>query len=136
MGVVRLLAAGAVFLVLPAGSGPAERTVVLTAHHSAFSPARVVVEAGTAVRFVVRNEDPIDHELVIGDDATHRRHEQGREAHHHGDVAGEVSVPAGATSATTYRFATPGRVVFGCHLPGHWDYGMRGVVVVSVTTRR
>ncbi len=130
MGIVRLLAIGAVLLVLPAGSAPHQRTVVLTAHHSRFSPSRVVVAAGTTVRFVVRNEDPIDHELIIGDGAAHRRHEQGRDAHHHGEVAGEVSVPAGATATTTYRFAGPGRVVFGCHLPGHWDYGMRGVVLV------
>jgi uncharacterized cupredoxin-like copper-binding protein len=131
MGVLRLVAAGALLLVLPAGPATTPRTVVLTAHHSRFSPARVEVAAGTTVRFVVRNEDPIDHELVVGDDQTHRRHEAGREAHHHGEVAGEVSVPAGDTAATTYRFDRPGRVLLGCHLPGHWDYGMRGVVLVS-----
>ncbi len=133
MGVLRLLAAGALLLVLPAGSAPAQRTVVLNAHHSRFSPALVDVAPGTTVRFVVRNEDPIDHELIVGDEASHRRHEEGREGHHHGEVAGEVSAPAGATVSTTVRFDRPGKVVFGCHLPGHWDYGMRGLVRVSGT---
>ncbi len=133
MVVLRLLAAGALLLVLPAGSAPAQRTVVLTAHHSRFSPALVEVAPGATVRFVVRNGDPIDHELIIGDEESHRRHEEGREGHHHGEVAGEVSVPAGATAVTTVRFDRPGRVVFGCHLPGHWDYGMRGLVRVGGT---
>ncbi len=134
MGVVRAaLAAGAPFLLLAPSAGPAHRTVVLTAHHSRFSPARVEVPAGSTVRFVVRNEDPIEHELIVGDDAAHRRHELGREGHHHGDVAGEVSVPPGATATTTYRFTGKGTVTFGCHLPGHWAYGMRGLVLVRST---
>ena len=130
MGVLRPLAAAVLLAVTP-GAPPAPPTVVVTAHHSRFSPAKVEVRAGTTVRFVVRNLDPIDHELIVGDAATQRRHEHGRDAHHHGDVAGEVSVPAGATASTTYRFSRPARVLLGCHLPGHWDYGMRGVVVVT-----
>lgn len=134
MGVLRTaLAAGALLLLLPPGAGPAHRTVVLTAHHSRFSPARVEVPAGATVRFVVHNEDPIEHELIVGDDAAHRRHEVGRDGHHHGDVAGEVSVPAGATATTTYRFTGDGPVTFGCHVPGHWAYGMRGLILVSRT---
>ncbi len=130
MGPLRLLAALGLALLLPAGSPPSPTTVTITAHHSRFVPARVEVPAGVPVRLVVRNLDPIDHELIVGDEATHRRHEEGREAHHHGAAAGEVTVPAGATAATTYRFTTPGAVAFGCHLPGHWDYGMHGVLVV------
>jgi uncharacterized cupredoxin-like copper-binding protein len=83
------------------------------------------------VRIVVRNTDPIDHELIVGDQATQDRHERGVEAHHDGSVPGEVSVPAGAVVTTTYRFDQPGRFLYGCHLPGHWDYGMRGVVIAS-----
>lgn len=132
MSALRLGAATAALLLLLApGPVPAARTVVLTAHHSHFGPARLRVRAGTTVRFVVRNRDPIDHELIVGDGATHLRHEHGRQAHHHGRVPGEVSVPAGATATTTYRFTRPGRLLFGCHLPGHWAYGMRGTVQVG-----
>ena len=110
--------------------GPQERTVVLDVRHSRFSPDEIPVRPGTTVRFVVRNADPIAHELIVGDQSVQDRHERGTEAHH-GEVAGEVSVPAGATATTTYTFSRPGRVLFGCHLPGHWDYGMRGVVDVA-----
>jgi uncharacterized cupredoxin-like copper-binding protein len=113
----------------PPGPGPEGRTVTLEVRHSRFSPAELDVRAGTTVRFVVRNADPIAHELIVGDHTVQDRHEQGTEAHH-GDLPGEVSVPAGGTATTTYTFSRPGRVILGCHLPGHWDYGMRGVVKV------
>ena len=116
----------------PAGGwsgGDGERTVTLTARWSRFEPARLVVPAGTTVRFVVRNEDPIAHELIVGDQAVQDRHEKGTEAHH-GARPGEVSAPPGETVETTYRFDRRGTVLFGCHLPGHWAYGMRGTITV------
>lgn len=123
------------------GTGAAEVTVTLTAHHSRFTPSTVTVPAGTTVRFVVRNLDPIDHELIVGDAGVHQRHQSGREAHHHGDVSGEISVPAGETATTTWTApasatGTTGneRTAFACHLPGHLGYGMAGVVVVTPRT--
>jgi uncharacterized cupredoxin-like copper-binding protein len=136
----RLLVAGLAGLVLAVllGAGLARgddgpRTVVLTLRHSRFEPAALRARAGETVTFVVRNLDPIDHELIVGDQAVQRRHEAGRERHHHGEVPGEVSVPAGTERRTTYRFAPggPGRVEFACHLPGHYAYGMRGWVRVA-----
>ena len=107
-------------------------TVQITAHHSRFSPASVSVAPGTAVRFVIRNADPIDHELIVGGPDVHRRHAVGRESHHHGGVPGEISVPAGATVTTTWVApASAGPVTFACHLPGHLAYGMKGVVDVT-----
>jgi uncharacterized cupredoxin-like copper-binding protein len=111
-----------------------DRTVVVTMHHSRFEPASIRVDPGQRVRFVLRNTDPIDHEFILGDAAVQRRHEQGRQRHHHGDVPGERSVPAGQEAATTYRFPTrlDGQVLeFACHLPGHYAYGMHGTVRVG-----
>jgi uncharacterized cupredoxin-like copper-binding protein len=116
-----------------AGDGP-DRTVVVTMHHSRFEPAVLQVAPGERVRFVLRNTDPIDHELILGDDAVQRRHEQGRERHHHGEVPGERSVAAGQEATTTYTFPTglDGRTLeFACHLPGHYAYGMHGTVRVG-----
>ena len=135
---VVLVACGAAALVAvwSAGSlaGGGERTVVVTMRHSRFEPAAVRVDPGERVRFVLRNTDPIDHEFILGDDAVQRRHEEGRERQHHGDVPGERSVPAGQEAATTYAFpAGPeGRLLeFACHLPGHYAYGMHGTVRVG-----
>ena len=122
--------AGGAALTLGGGDGSARPTVVLTAHHSKFNPARIAVEAGTTVRFVVRNDDPIAHELIIGPQEVHDRHEKGTESYHP-PKPGEVTIAASEEAATTYTFGAPGVVVFGCHLPGHWTYGMRGEVVVG-----
>jgi uncharacterized cupredoxin-like copper-binding protein len=125
------VAALAAAALLPRASAAAEVTVELTIHHSRFLPSVVEVSPGTEVRFVVRNLDPIEHELIVGGPQVHARHAEGRERHHHGEVPGEVSVGIGATARTTYSFDAAGPVAFGCHLPGHWQYGMRGTVRVG-----
>jgi uncharacterized cupredoxin-like copper-binding protein len=104
--------------------------VEVTLRHSRFQPSELSFPAGTTVRFVIRNTDPIDHEFILGDQGVQDRHERGTEPHH-GVIPGEVSVAAGRVATTTFRFAEPGMLLLGCHLPGHWDYGMRGLVVVG-----
>jgi uncharacterized cupredoxin-like copper-binding protein len=105
--------------------------VVVTIEHSRFQPSELTVERGTTVTFVIRNGDPIDHEFIVGDDTVQRRHEVGRDKHHHGVVPGEISVPAGEERTTTYTFSEPGTLLFGCHLPAHYAYGMKGVIHVE-----
>jgi uncharacterized cupredoxin-like copper-binding protein len=125
-----LLAAGVALTGCAGGQG-SERTVELTVHHSRFSLDELHVGAGETIRFVVRNTDPIPHELIVGDQTVQDIHEVGSESHH-GERAGEVSVAPGATAVTTYRFGgSGGRLLFGCHLPGHWAYGMKGTIAVG-----
>jgi uncharacterized cupredoxin-like copper-binding protein len=133
-------AAAAVALTLLVGAAAASRgaaaranagTVDITIHYSTFEPADLAVDPGKTVRFVIRNTDPIDHEFILGDARVQRVHEQGTEAHH-APRPGEVSVPAGETVVTTYTFpGAPGALIFGCHLPGHYDFGMRGTVTIG-----
>jgi uncharacterized cupredoxin-like copper-binding protein len=106
-------------------------TIRITIHYSRFEPADLAVEPGETVRFVIVNTDPIDHELILGDAEVQQVHEEGTEAHHP-PRPGEVSVPAGETVVTTYTFPEiGGPLIFGCHLPGHYDFGMRGLVTIS-----
>jgi uncharacterized cupredoxin-like copper-binding protein len=110
--------------------GPAQvRTVRLQIHFSRFSAATIDARPGETVRFVIENTDPIDHEFILGDEAVQLLHERGTEAVHP-PKPGEMSVPAGTTATTTYTFGAPGALVFACHLPGHFAYGMHGSVVV------
>ena len=119
---------------LAAGRTPAPppgiRTVPITIHFSRFDPGSIAGAPGETVRFVIRNEDPIDHEFILGDDLVQRIHERGTEAVHP-PKPGEVSVPPGTTVETTYTFEEPGALTFACHLPGHFAYGMRGTVTVA-----
>jgi uncharacterized cupredoxin-like copper-binding protein len=113
----------------PAPLGPGLVTVELEMHHSRFSPDEIRVYQGTLVRFEVVNRDPIHHELIVGPDRVHAIHESGHDAHHP-PVPGEVSVKPGERGLTTYRFDGTGTVVFACHLPGHFTYGMSGRIEV------
>jgi uncharacterized cupredoxin-like copper-binding protein len=125
-----LLAAGVALTGCAGGQG-SQRTVELTMHHSRFSLDELHVRPGETIRFVLRNTDPIPHELIVGDQSVQDIHELGTESHH-GERPGEVSVAPGSTAVTTFRFgAAGGRLLFGCHLPGHWAYGMRGTITVA-----
>ena len=107
-----------------------ERTIEIAMHYSAFDPTEIHVAPGETVRFVLTNTDPIDHEFILGDETVQRIHEEGTEAHH-GAKPGEITVHAGTTGETTYTFPEGGEVIFGCHSPGHYAYGMRGLVIVG-----
>jgi uncharacterized cupredoxin-like copper-binding protein len=131
---VRRASLPAALLVLAAvtlgGCEAGPREVRVEIRHSRFAPEAITVEEGSTVRFVIENTDPIAHEFILGDQAVQDRHENGTEPEH-GTKPGEVSIPAGETRATTYSFAGPGTLIFGCHLPGHFAFGMRGVVSVE-----
>jgi uncharacterized cupredoxin-like copper-binding protein len=130
---VALLTSG---LVASAGEGDSPRvlgpgpvTVTLSVEHTRFDTDQIAVRPGTEVRFVVVNEDPINHELIVGPAEVHEIHEAGTHGSHP-PVPGEVSVGPNAEAETTFRFDEPGEVVFACHLPGHFAYGMKGLVEV------
>lgn len=126
------LGLGLLTLVLGActHSGARETQMVVKIDHSRFSPDRYEFEAGTRVEFMIQNGDPIDHEFILGDTSVQNRHERGNHVQHDA-IPGEVSVPAGSRASTTYDFTEPGRLIIGCHLPGHFDYGMRALVTVT-----
>ena len=104
--------------------------VIVNINHSRFEPEAFEFEQGDVVTFVVRNADPIDHEFILGDEAVQDLHEKG--AHpSHGDLPGEVSVAADSTATTTYEFTEPGKLIIGCHLPAHYDYGVKAQVTID-----
>jgi uncharacterized cupredoxin-like copper-binding protein len=130
-GVAAGLLATTLAVCVPASGGePSEQTVRVRLHYSRFNPQAFEFEAGTTVTFVVDNADPIDHEFILGDEGVQLAHERGTEAYHP-PRPGEMTVPAGATATTTYTFTQPGELIIGCHLPGHYAYGMRAVVRVG-----
>jgi uncharacterized cupredoxin-like copper-binding protein len=98
-------------------------------HYSRFEPNRIEVAAGVPITFTLVNDDPIDHEWLIGDSSFHNRHRTGTEPVH-GDRPDEVSLPPLSTRRTTLTFA-PGTYTFICHFPGHEAYGMVGVLVAK-----
>jgi uncharacterized cupredoxin-like copper-binding protein len=107
------------------------RTVHVTIKWSRFHPSRLSFPDGTTVRFVIRNADPIEHEFILGSKAVQDHIEHTAHPAHDGSVPGQITVPPGTLQTTTYTFSRVGTVLLGCHLPGHYAYGMRGSVVVT-----
>ena len=129
-GLFGIVMVGTAAALASAGRGPAPATdVEIVIHYSKFQPSEIVVPVGVPVRITLRNDDPIDHEWIVGDAGTHARHRDGTEPVHDSRPT-EVSVPALEERATTVTFAKPGEYRFVCHLPGHEAYGMVGVVRV------
>lgn len=136
-GVRRVGALASVGALLVAGCSPGAAAVdpppidvEVRLRHSKFEPASLEVPAGRPVRFVLRNEDFLDHEFMVGDDAMQKAHETGTEPHH-GARPTEVDVPGGATVTTTITFEQAGRLTYACHVPGHFRYGMVGALTVT-----
>jgi uncharacterized cupredoxin-like copper-binding protein len=114
----------------PGRSPDAPQRIEITIHFSHYSPDVVSVPLGVPVTFVLRNDDPIDHEWIVGDAAVHERHRTGTEPVHASRPT-EVSIPAGSLRVTTVTFPVAGEWLFICHLPGHEAYGMVGTVRIG-----
>jgi len=122
-----LLAAG---LVAGCSGQATPLRVEIKIHYSHFEPSALTVPHGVPVIFLLVNEDPIDHEWLIGDAAFHERHRTGTEAHH-GARPNEISIPPLKEIETTLTFGAPGTMQYICHLPGHEAYGMVGTLTIT-----
>ncbi|HXK33519.1 MAG TPA: cupredoxin domain-containing protein [Dehalococcoidia bacterium] len=122
-----VLAAAASVAASDCAESSTERTV--TMRFSRFEPAAATVPAGVAVTFTLRNDDPIEHEWIVGTDDVHARHRTGTEPYHD-EIPTEVTVPALSSRVTTVTFEHAGLYRYVCHLPGHEAYGMVGTVRV------
>jgi uncharacterized cupredoxin-like copper-binding protein len=127
--VKKLCVLGALLAGLTVSSAPASaKAVTIRFHYSHFEPNVVAVHAGTQVTITLRNDDPIDHEWIVGPAEVHEIHRHGTEAVHAGRAT-EVTVPALSTRTTTLTFDDPGEFAYICHLPGHEEYGMKGTLI-------
>jgi uncharacterized cupredoxin-like copper-binding protein len=134
----RLLGAGLVSLamlftvatiVLAARRPQPSTSIEIVIHYSHFEPSSVLVPLGVPVTFTIRNDDPIDHEWIVGDAAVQQQHRVGTEVVHD-TIPTEQMIPAGETRVTTVTFAQSGTLQYICHLPGHEAYGMVGLVTI------
>jgi uncharacterized cupredoxin-like copper-binding protein len=94
-----------------------------------FEPGEITIEAGQSVRIVVHNVGLIPHEAVLGtlDEQRHHAAEMAAgEAHYHSNG---VLVEPGATGEFETWFPA-GQYLIACHLPGHYQAGMVGVLNV------
>ncbi len=124
------LATAAAALGVSRGTAGPATTIDISIRYSHYGPSAVTVPLGQPVTFVLHNDDPIDHEWIVGDAALHDRHRKGTEPYHASRPT-ELTIPAGSTITTVVTFRTPGDLQYICHLPGHEAYGMVGTVTIA-----
>ena len=98
-----------------------------------FKPATITVRRGETVKFVVSNSGETMHEMVIGTETELKAHAELMKKHpgmEH-DEPYMAHVAPGKKETITWIFDKPGTFMYGCLVPGHWEAGMKGTIVVS-----
>jgi len=126
--VVTVGTTAAVVLARPSGSPPVT-SIEIDIHYSHFEPSAFTVPVGVPVTITIRNNDPIDHEWIVGDAEVQAKHRTGTELLHPSRPTEQV-IPAGETRVTTITFEATGTLQYICHLPAHESYGMVGTVTI------
>ena len=118
----------------PAKVQEATRTVELSMDdRMRFSPQEIRIKRGETVRFVVHNAGRLKHEMVLGSDKEIKAHAklmaQFPTMEH--DDPNSVTVTGGMQGELTWTFTRSGTFTFACLLPGHFDAGMHGRIIVN-----
>ena len=110
-----------------------ERTITVDmTDNMRFTPGVLTVRRGETVRLKVANKGELLHELVLGTFEALTTHAQTMRtspgmAH---DEPQMVHVEPGETGEVIWQFTQAGEFQFACLLPGHFEAGMVGKVVV------
>ena len=98
-----------------------------------FGPDTLTLGVGDVVRFKVKNDGTLLHEMVIGTEEILSEHAElmkkfpGMEH----DEPYMAHVQPGKTMEIIWRFDKPGRFGFACLIPGHFESGMKGEILVQ-----
>jgi uncharacterized cupredoxin-like copper-binding protein len=98
-----------------------------------FTPSAVEVQRGEVVRFVAANKGQVLHEMVLGTMDDLKKHAELMKKHpgmEH-DEPHMAHVAPGKSGEIGWRFTTAGTYYFGCLIPGHFEAGMIGKVLVK-----
>jgi uncharacterized cupredoxin-like copper-binding protein len=97
-----------------------------------FTPETLTVRRGETVRFVVRNGGRLLHEMVLGtpEELAHHAEEMRKFPNMEHDEPHMLHVQPGASGELAWTFNRAGEFQFACLIPGHFEAGMKGRIVV------
>lgn len=98
-----------------------------------FTPDRLDVSENEQVKFVITNKGELDHEFILDTVENHARHkgEMEKDAEMAHDMANGVRLAPGKSSEIVWKFNKNGTFEFACLIPGHYEAGMKGPVLVN-----
>ncbi|MEO6627127.1 MAG: cupredoxin domain-containing protein [Aquihabitans sp.] len=120
-----------------ATSPSATKTIDVTMTDNKFTPSSLTVDTGQKVVFRFTNDGKLDHEALIGTKAEQDDHEDEMSGGSamggmdHGGAAEAITVKPGKTATLTRTFDTAGTMIIGCHVPGHYESGMKATINVT-----
>jgi uncharacterized cupredoxin-like copper-binding protein len=112
----------------------AQRTVTVDmADTMRYLPAEIIVTQGETVRFVVANKGKMLHEMVLGTEAELKKHaeQMRRSPGMEHSQPWMVHVKPGGKEGFAWTFTKAGVFDYACLLPGHFEAGMKGRIVVK-----
>ena len=98
-----------------------------------FTPNAINVKAGETIRFFIKNNGKLTHEMVIGSMEELKEHAEMMRSMpdmKHAE-ANMITLAAGKRGGIVWQFDTSGAVDFACLVPGHMEAGMTGKVLVE-----
>ena len=98
-----------------------------------FSPSVIKVKKGDVIKFVHKNSGKMIHEFVLGTPHSLAHHAEMMKKHpgmEHSEPY-MTHVAPGKTGKVIWQFSKVGEFAFGCLIPGHFDAGMKGKVIVE-----
>jgi uncharacterized cupredoxin-like copper-binding protein len=98
-----------------------------------FEPAVITVRKGEQTRFVLENSGTESHEFMLATVAESRKHAELMKKFpdmEHDDQNGK-RVVVSETRELFWRFTKPGEFEFACLIPGHYEAGMHGKIIVK-----
>ena len=98
-----------------------------------FSPSEITVKRGETVRFEAKNSGKLMHEIVLGTMEELKQHAELMRKHPGMEHAEPymAHVAPGKTEHVVWQFTKPGEFYYGCLIPGHFEAGMVGKVIVK-----
>src|SRR5207249_421206 len=90
---VPLLAALALAAACASGGAANSSSVTIPIRYSHYTNELVTARVGEPITITIRNDDPIEHEWIVGTEAVHERHRTATEPFH-GTIPTEVTIPA------------------------------------------
>jgi uncharacterized cupredoxin-like copper-binding protein len=98
-----------------------------------YEPARIEVSQGEQIRFVLQNDGEEDHEFVLATVGENRRHAEVMKKNpdmEHDDPNARRLMPHGH-GEIVWKFTKRGQFEFACLIPGHYEKGMFGTIIVK-----
>ncbi|MBI5752426.1 MAG: cupredoxin family protein [Hydrogenophilales bacterium] len=98
-----------------------------------FTPAEISVKRGETVKFIIKNQGKIMHEMVLGTMAELKEHGAAMKKFpgmEH-DEPYMAHVAPGKSGEMGWQFTRAGEFYYACLLPGHFEAGMVGKIIVK-----